>query len=151
MPKEEENEMAFKNHHKQMKSPYVVYADFECLLKKMHSCEPSPEKSFTVKAEKHEPCGFAYIIVRSDGAIYGPSNYRGEDAVLVILRWLQQHERQMRTEMENKRPLVMTDEDWHRHRNAMHCYICNKSLVKDTFLDSVCSQPPHRDLLRPRP
>jgi len=75
MPKEEENKMAFKNHQKQMKSPYVVYADFECILKKMHGCEPSPEKSFTVKTEKHEPCGFAYIIVRSDGAIYGPFNY----------------------------------------------------------------------------
>jgi len=28
LPKEGENKMAFKNHHKQMKSPYVVYADF---------------------------------------------------------------------------------------------------------------------------
>ena len=67
--------MAFKNHHKQMKLPYVVYTDFECILKKMQGCEPSPEKSFTVKTEKHEPCGFAYTIVRSDGVIYGPFNY----------------------------------------------------------------------------
>jgi len=59
--------MAFKNHHKQMKSPYVVYADFECILRKMHGCEPSPEASFTMKTEKHEQCGFAYTIVRSDG------------------------------------------------------------------------------------
>jgi len=75
LPKEGENKMAFKNHHKQMKLPYVVYTDFECILKKMQGCEPSPEKSFTVKTEKHEPCGFAYIIVRSDGVIYGPFNY----------------------------------------------------------------------------
>ena len=34
MPKEGENKMAFKNYHKQMKAPYVVYADFECVLKK---------------------------------------------------------------------------------------------------------------------
>jgi len=74
--------------------------------------EPSPQESFTVKTEKHEPCGFAYIIVRSDGVLYGPFNYRGEDSAFVFLNWLQQHERQIRTEIENKRPLVMTDEDW---------------------------------------
>ena len=36
LPKEGENKMSFKNHHKQMKSPYVVYADFEYILRKMH-------------------------------------------------------------------------------------------------------------------
>ena len=33
-PKEGENKMAFTNFYKQMKAPYVVYADFECLVKK---------------------------------------------------------------------------------------------------------------------
>jgi len=56
-----------ENHHKQMKSPYVVYADFECILKKILGCMLSPETSFTVKTEKHVPCGFSYIIARSDG------------------------------------------------------------------------------------
>jgi len=97
-----------------------------------------------VKTEKHEPCGFAYIIVRSDGVIYGPFNYRGEDAAFVFLNWLQQqHKRQIRAEIENKRPLVMTDEDWQSHRNAKDCHICNKSLVKDTFLDSVSVHNPY--------
>ena len=143
LPKEGENKMAFKNYHKQMKSPYVVYADFECVLKKIHGCEPSPQASFTVKTEKHEPCGFAYTIVRSDGALYGPFNYRGEDAAFVFLYWLQEHERQIREEIENKRPLVMTDEDWKRHWNANDCHICNKRLVKDTFLGSVSVHNPY--------
>ena len=143
LPKEGENKMSFKNHHKQMKSPYVVYADFEYILRKMHGCEPSPEASFTVKTEKHEPCGFAYTIVRSDGATYGPFNCRGEDAVFVFLSWLKEHERQMRAEMENKRPLVMTPEDWQKHRNATDCHMCNKSLIKATFLDSVSVHNPY--------
>ena len=29
-----ENKMAFKNYYKQMKAPYVVYADFECVFEK---------------------------------------------------------------------------------------------------------------------
>ena len=86
--KEGENKMSFTNHHKQMKVPYVVYADFECILRKEQGCEPSPEASFTVKTENHMPCGFSYTAVRSDGKIYGPANYRGDDAVYVFLRWL---------------------------------------------------------------
>ena len=54
--------MAFKNFYKQMKAPYAVYADFECVLKKIATCEQNNKKSFTIKTEKHEPCG---LIVRS--------------------------------------------------------------------------------------
>jgi len=33
LPKEGENKVKFKNHHKQMKAPFVVYADFESLIR----------------------------------------------------------------------------------------------------------------------
>ena len=75
----------FKNFHKKMKTPYVIYADFESILEKIEGCELSPNKSFTVKTEKHEACGFSYIAVRSDGKLFGPFKYRGRDAVYVFL------------------------------------------------------------------
>ena len=135
MPKEGENKMAFQNFHKQMKAPYVVYADFECIVKKVHTCEPDNKKSFTVKTEKHEPCRFSYVVVRSDGQTKGPCTYRGEDAVYAFLRYLLDEEKDMREDMANNRPLVMTKEDWQKHRNASECHICNKSLFKDHYLD----------------
>ena len=137
MPKEEQNKMTFKNHYKQMKSPYVVYADFECVLRKIDTCEPDNKRSFTVKTEKHEPCGFSYLVARSDGKNYGPFTYRGEDAVFAFLTYLQNHEREMREDMANKRPLDMTSEDWQKYRNATGCHICNKGLVKDLYCDSM--------------
>ena len=141
MPKEGENKMAFQNFYKQMKAPYVVYADFECIIKKIATCEPDSKKSFTVKTEKHEACGF-YVVVRSDGQTRGPYTYRGEDAVLVFLTWLQNHEREMREDMANKKPLVMTNEDWQKYRNAAECHICSKSLYKDLYLDSMAVYDP---------
>ena len=90
-----------------------------------------------MKTEKHEPCGFAYMVVRSDGGTFDPFTHRGEDAVFVFIAWLQNHEREMREDMANKRPLVMTNEDWQKHRNAVDCHIRNKRLVKDLFLDSI--------------
>ena len=39
MPEEGKNTVAFQNHHKKMKAPYVIYADFEALIRKIHRCE----------------------------------------------------------------------------------------------------------------
>ena len=44
----------------------------------------------------------------------------------------------LRAMMANQKPLLMTRKDWEKHRNATDCHICNKSLVKDLFLDSLC-------------
>ena len=46
MMKEGENKMSFTNFYKQMKAPYVIYADFECIVEKIAGCEPSADKSF---------------------------------------------------------------------------------------------------------
>ena len=43
MPKEEEKIVSFQNYYKQMKAPYVIYADFEALVKKISLCELGPE------------------------------------------------------------------------------------------------------------
>ena len=137
MLKEGENKMSFTNYYKQMKAPYDIYADFECVLEKISGCEPSADKSFTVKTERHEPCGFSYIAVRSDGKLSGPFNYRGRDAAYVFLWWLQDNEREIREDMANKKPLLMTSEDWEKHRGASDCHICRKSLVKGLYLDSM--------------
>ena len=103
MPKQGDNKMAFKNYYKQMKSPYVVYADFECVLKKFARCEPDNKQSFTIKTEKHEPCGFSYVIARSYGQASVPNTYRGEDTVFEFLRHLQEDEIKMREDIFNRR------------------------------------------------
>ena len=137
MPKQGDNKMAFKNYYKQMKAPYVVYADFECILRKINTCEPDNKQSFTIKTEKHEPCCFSYVIARSDGQNFGPYTYRGEDVVYKFVTSLLEYKIKMREDMASKRPLVTTNEDWQKYRNAGECHICNKSLHKDLYLDSM--------------
>ena len=83
MPEEGQNTLSFQNHHKQMKMPYVIYADFEVLVRKIQGCERGPErmqKSYTQKTERHKACGYSYIVVRSDGEVSGSKVYRGENA-----------------------------------------------------------------------
>ena len=39
--------------------PFIIYADLERLLEKMHSCQNNLEKSCTEKKTKHTPSGYS--------------------------------------------------------------------------------------------
>ena len=43
---------------KSLKVPFMIYADFECLLKKIHSCQNDLEKSSTEKKTEHTLSGY---------------------------------------------------------------------------------------------
>ena len=43
MPKQGENILKFNNFHKQLPVPFVIYADFEAIMKKVQGCEQSKE------------------------------------------------------------------------------------------------------------
>ena len=46
----EYNKILKYNHgEKSLNAPAIIYADLECLLEKMHSCQNNPEKSYTEK------------------------------------------------------------------------------------------------------
>ena len=142
MPEEGENILAFQNHQKQMKAPYVIYADFEALVKKIQGCERYPEsekkcKSYTEKTEWHEACGYSYIIVKSDGEVTGSKVYRGENAVKSFLESIMEEKKKIREMLAKQEPITMTHEDWYDLKNAYNCHICEKKLVKENYWDSL--------------
>jgi len=126
LPKEGKNKVKFKNHHKQMKAPFVVYTDFESLIRKIYGC--IKESQATIKTEVHEP-----IIMKSNGQMHGPFMYRGKDMVHRFLVSLLNDEKLIRAELANKKPLVMMLDNWHRCNSMTKCHICNESLVKGEF------------------
>ena len=62
MPEKGE-QVYFKNQHKQLPVPFVIYADFEAINEKIYSCIPSNDKSYTQTYQKHEACGFGHKVV----------------------------------------------------------------------------------------
>ena len=40
-----------------------MYADLECLLVKMRSCQNNLEKSYTESKAKHEPSGYSWSLI----------------------------------------------------------------------------------------
>ena len=73
----------FKNHHKQLSIPFVIYADFEAITEKVVSCQPNNDKSYTEVYQNHKDCGYGYKVVCCYDDKYSKpvQIYRGENAV----------------------------------------------------------------------
>ena len=82
MPKEG-SKVYFQNCQKQFPIPFVIYADFEAITKKIDTCSPPGHKSYTQAYQKHELCGFGYKVVCHYDKKYSKPEviYRGENVV----------------------------------------------------------------------
>ena len=49
MPDEDNKILKHVSCEKSLKVPFVIYADLECLLKKINTCQNNPDKSCTEK------------------------------------------------------------------------------------------------------
>ena len=80
---EKGDKVYFKNHHKQLPVPFVVYADFEALTEKVQGCKPNDNKSYTEAYQRHKDCGYGYKVVccYDDKYTKPVQIYRGENAV----------------------------------------------------------------------
>ena len=56
MPKEHEK-IEYLPGEKSLKASFIVYADLECLLEKISSCQGNPEYFYTEKKTMHKPSG----------------------------------------------------------------------------------------------
>ena len=58
MPTKDNNIIKYNQGEKSIKLPFVVYADLECLLEKMSTCQNNPNESSTTEINKHTPSGY---------------------------------------------------------------------------------------------
>ena len=57
------DKVKFTKTEYQLRLPFVIYADFESILKKHDVCKNDPEKSWTLKYQSHEACGYGIYTV----------------------------------------------------------------------------------------
>jgi len=55
--------ITFKNYHKQLPVPFVIYADFEAITQTIDSCQLNDENSFSERYQKYKDCGYGYKLV----------------------------------------------------------------------------------------
>ena len=57
MPTKDNNIIKYNQGEKSIKLPFIAYADLECLLEKMSTCQNNPNESSTTEISKHTPSG----------------------------------------------------------------------------------------------
>ena len=60
------DKVKFTKTEYQLRLTFFIYIDFESVLRKQDSCEPSSSKSFTTQYQQHVPCG-SCIYVKCNG------------------------------------------------------------------------------------
>ena len=61
MPNENNKILKYNPGEKSLKVPFIIYADLECLLEKIDTCQNNPKKSYAEKKAKHKPSGYSLV------------------------------------------------------------------------------------------
>ena len=81
MPKKGEY-VKFKNFERKVKSPFMIYADFESILLSEDNVKQNQSESYTNKCQKHVACSCVFKLVCVDDKFDKPfKSYLGKDAV----------------------------------------------------------------------
>ena len=92
MPTKNNNIIKYNQGKKSIKLPFVVYADLECLLEKMSTCQNNPNESSTSEINKHTPSGYSIFTHCSfDQSKNKLDHYRGKDCMKKFSKDLREH------------------------------------------------------------
>ena len=75
--------ITFKNFGRKIKSPFMIYADYESILLVGDNDKQNPNESYTNKHQKHGACSYGYkLMIRVDDKFSKSfKSYLGEDSV----------------------------------------------------------------------
>ena len=114
MPSEENKWLNYSDVYKQLKVPFVVYDDFECITEAISTCQPNICKSSTTKMARHVPSGFTYKIVGPEDKLTEDHvTYRGNNVAETFVEHMVQVEERLIKTLRNPFPLKMSTEDEH--------------------------------------
>ena len=112
---------------KQLKVPFIIYADFEALLKAMISNN---------KYQEHIACSYGYNVVSAyDKYKQEYQTYRGPNAIEKFLESLLEEEKYIQKILNKNKPMVITPKKERKFQNSTHCHICDKELKNDKVRD----------------
>ena len=146
MPKQGENILKFNNFDKQLPVPFVIYADFKAITKKVQGCEQSEEmkkRLYTEAYRTHENCGCGYKVVCCYNDKYSKSfqMYQGENAVYKFTEKILKEVEYCKDVVKKhfNEPLVMTEDDEIHFKLMDKCQICGgKYTDKDVCVRDHC-------------
>ena len=138
MPSPNNNIIKYNQGEKSLELPFIIYADLECLLKKIDTCYNNPDLSSTTKINQHILSGYSiYTNCSFDKSSNKLSYYRGEDCMKRFCKDLKDHATKI-IDFKKKTmiPLTKEEEDNYNKENISH--ICKKDFNNDGKVRDHC-------------
>ena len=136
MPVKGNNTIKYNHGEKSIKMPFTTYADLECLLKKMSTCQNNLNKSSTTKIKKHTRSGYSLFTHRSFDESKNKLNYyRGDDCMKQFCKDLREHSTKI-INYEKKKMIPLTTKEEIYHNRQKVCYICKKEFDNNDTTES---------------
>ena len=135
MPSSDNNLIKYNHGEKSLKLPFIIYADLECQLEKISTCQNNLDLSSTTKINQHIPSGYSiYTSCSFDKSHNKLSHYRGEDCMRRFCKDLRDHATKI-IDFKKKfiTPLTKDEEDTYDKEEI--CHICRKGPDNDKVRD----------------
>ena len=130
MPKKE-SVLRYIFGEKSIMTPFVIYADLESILEKISGCENDPEKSSTIKVNKHVASGYSlFSHCLFDKTKNKLDHYIGQKCMKNFSLNLREHGEKI-INYEQAKIIALTKEEWKQHRSQKVCYICKRVFSTD--------------------
>ena len=114
-----------------LKSPFIIYADFECLLYPLSTCDNTEENSFTIKKNVHKPSGYSLLTSYAyDKLLNEHVFYRGKDCLSNFSKALKNQVNKL-INIKQKPMDPLTDQEKESYADAKTCFICEKPFGND--------------------
>ena len=135
MPSPNNNIIKYNQVEKSLELPFIIYADLECLLKKIDTCYNNPDLSSTTKMNQHIPSGYSiYTNCSFDKSNNKLSYYRGEHCMKRFCKDLKDHTTKI-IDFKKKTMIPLTKEEEDNYNKENTCYICRKDFNDDKIRD----------------
>ena len=132
--KYETGTIKFKNFDKQIPIPFEIYADTECLLKRIHI----PLGKHTKLYQEHIPNSIGAKLVCIDDRFTLPTKFfSGSNCINDFIKWVFIQQKRINQIIDNhfNKKLKMSEEDENNYQNSQNCWICNQKIIKDKVRD----------------
>ena len=130
MPNEDNKIIKYNEGEKSVRSPFIIYADLECLLEKINTCYNNAKELSTSEINKHTPSGYLLFTHCSfDKTKNKLDYYRGDDCMEKFCKDLREHATKIN--YEKKKMMSLTTKEEKNHNKQKVCYICKKEFNTD--------------------
>ena len=137
MPNENNKIIKYNQGEKSIKSPFIIYADLECLLEKISTCYNNPKELSTTEINQHTSSGYSLFTHCSfDKTKNKLDYYRVDNCMKKFCKDLREHASKI-INYEKKDMIPLTKKEEKRHNKPKVCYICKKDLIQIIMIKSI--------------